>query len=237
MFKKIYWGLPYNTRRFLFKLVKPKRYRRFKMKLSSVDINNTSFKDFIEYKTIFVHIPKAAGISFNMSLFDNLGGGHIPLRNYQLVFSKKDFESFYKFTIVRNPWDRLFSAYNFLKKGGLTGNDQEFAKKNINPYKDFNAFVIKWVNKKNINKGIHFKPQYKFLCDIHDNVLTDYIGYFENIENEFQSICEKLNIEKELIKINSNKRTENYKDYYNENTKKIVKEVYKKDIELFGYKF
>ena len=106
-FRNIFWILPYNLRRRIFKYFKPQRYKRFNLKLNSVDINNTSFIGFRKLQTIFVHIPKAAGISINKSLFNNLGGGHIPLINYQLIFPKEEFENYFKFTIVRNPWDRL----------------------------------------------------------------------------------------------------------------------------------
>lgn len=88
--------------------------------------NNYSYKPLDNLKCIFVHIPKTAGISISRSIFGNLGGGHTKIRDYELIFSAKDFNNYFKFTFVRNPWDRIFSAYRFLKNGGINEEDNLF---------------------------------------------------------------------------------------------------------------
>lgn len=56
--------------------------------------------------------------------------------------------------------------------------------------------MIDWVNRKNINMGLHFKPQYQFLCTKKLEIEVDYVGYFENIESDYEYIQSRLNIEK-----------------------------------------
>ena len=80
------------------------------------DSESNMLKVFDEKKCIFFHIPKTAGISLVKALFGDLDWGHRDVNYYINVFDKKRFNDYFKFTFVRNPYDRLFSAYSFLKK-------------------------------------------------------------------------------------------------------------------------
>lgn len=60
-----------------------------------------------------------------MTLFGNLGGAQLRIPHDQLIFSQREFEDYFKFTFVRNPWDRLLSAFLFLKKGGANKVDRQ----------------------------------------------------------------------------------------------------------------
>lgn len=234
--KKMFWKLPYSVRYNLFGVIMPRKRNLYnKMKFDVVGL--VSFRDFIKYKTIFVHIPKAAGLSFNTALFGHHGGGHIPLRNYQFVFKEKEFNKYFKFTIVRNPWSRIYSAYNFLRKGGITENDRKFAQLNILKYETFECFVLDWINEVNIYNGIHFIPQYEFVCDHNGKLIVDYVGYFEDLSNEFSYIKNRLGIDSELLHMNGINDFNDYKLYYTTEMIKKVEKVYKKDIELFDFKF
>ena len=75
------------------------------------------------------------------------------------------YNKFFKFAFVRNPWDRLVSSYFYLKNGGMNKMDNDWALENIKQYETFQEFVLRWVNKKNINSWIHFKPQNYWICD------------------------------------------------------------------------
>ena len=85
--------------------------------------------------------------------------------------------------------------------------------------------------------GLHFKPQYQFLCTKKLEIEVDYVGYFENIESDYEHIQSRLNIEKKLGIKNANRTGYDYRHYYNERSKAIVEEVYREDIELLGYDF
>jgi hypothetical protein len=66
-----------------------------------------------------VHVPKTAGVAISLALFGNLAGEHASIRDYQTIYPKSVFERYVRFTFVRNPWDRLLSAFSFLKSGGM----------------------------------------------------------------------------------------------------------------------
>jgi hypothetical protein len=196
-----------------------------------------SFNAFDYYQCIFIHIPKAAGISFNMSLFGNYGGGHRDLKFYESKYPKRTFDSYYKFTVVRNPWDRLYSAFTFLKKGGFDHIDKQWANENLSQFQTFEAFVMQWVNKENIYKKIHFMPQFEFLTDSSGNINMDYVGRFEAIQDSFEVIAKQLGISKSLEKRNFTNNEKQFDTHYTDVMISIVAEAYDRDINEFGYTF
>jgi hypothetical protein len=210
--------------------------RNLRILRKSKDNHTHPLKSFDDLECIFIHIPKCAGVSINKSLFGNLGGGHLTLKDYRFIFGKKKFDGYFKFTIVRNPWDRVVSAFHFLKKGGMNYADKEWADNNLSNYKDFDTFIKKWLNKENIFKYHHFRPQYHYICLKKNKIGVDFVGYIENINSDFEYISNKINIGTKLRQTNQSPR-ENYVKYYSEETKDIVANVYKDDIKLLGYDF
>ncbi len=80
--------------------------------------------------------------------------------------------------------------------------------------------------------------QTDWVFDENGNKLPDFIGRFENLEEDWKKICKKIGIDYvPLSKNNISKKRKNYRDYYSEKTKKIVEEMYKEDIKQFGYRF
>lgn len=189
------------------------------------------------YKCIFIHIPKNAGISVSYALFGSTGGSHRKLVDYQRILGKRIVKRYFKFSFVRNPWDRLVSTYFFLIKGGLTERDQKWTEEHIAQYEDFTDFVMNWLSIEHINDSLHFQEQHLFLTNHNNELDVDFLGRFETLDQDFQSICEHLHIDRALKKTNSSKRKNDYRSYYNESTKAIVAEVYKRDIQMFKYLF
>ena len=103
-----YWGSPHAVQRSLFSVVAPRAARRTRRLRGRVrdDVNTITLKPFLETRSMFVHIPKTAGISVGLSLYGGKSGDHRTIRDYKLCFSKAEFDSFFKFAFVRNPWDR-----------------------------------------------------------------------------------------------------------------------------------
>lgn len=239
MKETLFYLLPHDMRRAVFSVLKKKKFiSAQQQRISNADY---SYQPFDELSCIFVHIPKTGGISICRSLFGNLAGGHDSIKNYQILFSKKDFLNYFKFGFVRNPWDRLFSAYNFLKHGGFNDSDREWANTHLSKFREFNHFVETWVNKKNIYRYRHFIPQSEFLCSpITQRILVDFVGFFENLESDFSYVKEKLGLT-EAVLVYENITQKNYKkDYrtaYTDRTRNIVADIYRRDIEIFGYDF
>lgn len=196
-----------------------------------------SFVPFYAHKCIFVHIPKAAGTAISQSLFNNLGGGHETIQYYQEILKPSDFESFFKFTIVRNPWDRLHSAYEYLKSGGFGPNDKTWFLNNLSAFKSFEDFVHNWLSKENCNAYIHFNPQVNFLKDQHGKINFDLIGRYETLSDDVDQIKQRLNIPHKLQNKNVNLKKRYYQEAYTKKMIEKVESVYSDDVNIFNYKF
>ena len=224
-----------ETRLWLYKQRHRDEYRKLRHNVYPSDKGNFSLKPYDKYQCIFIHITKTAGTSIAKSLFNYLPY-HYTAIDYRVIYGKKAFNHYYKFAFVRNPWDRLYSAYRYLKAGGWNDNDQQWAAKNISKFDNFNNFVINWLTSENIKHHIHFKPQHEFICDRKGNILLDYLAYFETINKDFDKIINKLNLNVQLEKHNINLGS-NYLNIYQPESIERVRQVYSHDIELFGYEF
>ena len=185
-------------------------------------------------EAIFIHIPKTAGTSL-YNLIGYTGIGHVTYRWYESRNSDK-FNRYFKFAFVRNPWDRLVSAFFYLKRGGSNAMDEHWAIQNIYRFDSFEDFVKGWVTENNIEKYFHFIPQYKFIYDQTLALKVNYVGRFENLDNDFNTISERLHLQQRLPYVNKSNRKA-YQDYYSQETQEIVARVYAKDIDLFNYTF
>jgi hypothetical protein len=192
-------------------------------------------------QSIFVHIPKAGGISIIKSLYGEQadGFGHPTHLRFLKLFGKKRFKTYYKFTFVRNPWDRLHSAYGFLKKGGINHLDKKFSDEIMSEIKTFEEFVMQWLTEERVNSWVHFLPQYTFVTNADGELVLDFVGRFENFANDFKTISKHIGVDQPLIHLNKtkDKKTHSYRDVYTEAMKDKVGELYKKDIDLFNYEF
>jgi hypothetical protein len=226
------WFLPHNLRRNCYRSFRSTRYR----KLLAI---RESLAPMLRHNCLFIHIPKSAGVAVSTGLFGDRTSSHATILDYALAFDEREFDSLFKFTFVRNPWDRLVSAYLFLKQGGVHASDQLWSDRHLSSYGDFEHFVKGWVRKGNVEASLHFRPQVRFLCRPFSlRPLVDFVGYFENLPNDFASVAERLGINGTLAKLNetANKRND-YKGYYSATTRDIVSEVYRDDIAVFGYNF
>lgn len=197
-----------------------------------------TLKSFDDHQCIFIHIPKCAGVSIAQSLFSNHGAGHYTCHQFREVFGDSTYADYLTFAFVRNPWDRLASAYHFLRQGGFNDIDRRWASKHIGHYTDFGDFVRNWVTPAHVQSWVHFKPQCDFICDLEGELDIDFIGRFENLEQDFQILCDKLGIERTLRTLNqSRQKHPDFRTLYDDRTRHIVSRVYARDIELLNYSF
>ena len=224
------------------------------------------------FECIFVHIPKAAGRSVEMYFMNrlNLDRGNEAHREQMLLndnddpargteklshlsateyvscghISQQDFDRYYKFSFVRNPWSRLVSEYRY---------------RNFLSHKSFKDFVMnKLPNPGWDDKYRHVMPQTEILYDDNGHLLVDFVGKFETLQQDFDQVCEQLGfVESRLPHINSsdkksrelrrkarnilhrNKESElhKYTEFYDTETREFVSELYRTDIENFDYSF
>ena len=213
-----------------------KRNNFAKKQRSKVLKDGTLLNSFNKRKIIFIHIPKTAGVSLVKSIFGDVTlEGHRSVSFYKQVFRSR-YSDFFTFTIVRNPWDRLYSSYKFLQKGGINIHDKNAFETHLSIYKDFEDFVLNGLNEKIISKITHFIPQHEFICDKNGKIIVDYVGKFENLNKLVDKINDILKSEFKLEHYNKTNKKD-YKDIYT--TEMIVKvhQIYQKDIDIFEYSF
>jgi len=214
------------------------KYERLEMNAPG-EYGSTHCLDY--YKCIFLHIPKAAGLSISQTLFGNFGPCHLRYDWFVKHFGAETTKAYYKFTFVRNPWDRLHSAYHFLKKGGINEDNVEFAKRRLSHISSFEQFVHEWLNEETIDEYWHFVPQYKFItvAENPDRIMADFTGRFETLDDDFKRLIKLLGFKHvNLVHINSN--SEKQKRYITEYSKEMIVKVgnlYQQDINLLGYDF
>ncbi len=199
---------------------------------------------------IFIHNYKVAGNSIARALapfsnnprrkcnsFEKLMKklGFLPL-HYPLPYDwhatakdlkasmKNRFNEFYSFGFVRNPWDYQVSLYTFMLK-----NEKHPQHQRIKSFSTFDHY-IDW----RIHEDLHL--QKAFFCDEDDNVIVNYVGKFESLKNDFNKVCQDLNIDAELDHRNKSRTNAEFKHYYTQKSLDMVAQAFKKDIELFNYK-
>lgn len=218
----------HRLRRWVFRCFRPAKFAELQKKRGPFDA----------YRCIFVHIPKCAGISMVRSLFGDFDCGHTGLRRYQIMFGPEEFNRYFKFTVVRNPFDRLVSAFHFLKKGGLNEKDQSWAQRHLAAYEDFDSFVRGWLTRGRIRTALHFRDQCSFLCVEDTRPAVDFIARLENLPEDFAVICQRLGIQATLQEANRNpSREKDYRGYYTPESRAIVEQVYADDLRVLGYTF
>lgn len=200
-----------------------------------------SFKNFKKTNTLFIHIPKAAGISFHYGLYGMESYGHASIKDYIDYFGESTINSIFTFTIARNPYDRLYSAYNYLIKGGRN-NETDLKYQNIiREYDTFEDFVLRFFRDKTYLDLHHFVPQTNWLTNERGELVIDFIGHFEDLENDFLKVSKKIDggpFLKELPKKNITKKSSTKKDgdvKYTPEMYTVVNYIYANDFKLLNY--
>ncbi len=142
-----------------------------------------------------------------------------------------EFDRFYKFAFVRNPWDWQVSMYHFLLKEKENPRYKMLCE--LGSFKNY----LEWLptEDKPYPKSAT-KLQKTMLIDDKGEIAVDKLGRFENLNEDFNQITLQLGIKASLPKLN-NSNHRNYRDYYNDYTRKLVATHFAEDIDLFKYTF
>ena len=180
---------------------------------------------------IYIHIPKTAGYTIGRCLRDVgcLKDGYGFSHNIAKEIIKKEDKNCIIMSVVRNPYDRLYSIYEFYKK-----------KRNGIIFEEtFESFIMNF-EKKYYKKYPQFDTLCNFLTDEYDKLMPTDIIRFENLKKEYDVFCKKYNIDNNLIERNKNELKDNdicWSNLYTEEMQKIVNEIFKKDFETFNYSY
>lgn len=190
------------------------------------------------HRCIFIHIPKNAGTSILKSL-----GGNPSRRDHldYLVYRKANrlkFESYLKFAVVRNPWDRLTSIYRYLKAGGNKKKDLYFLSFSDSHFQSFKHFTMDFLNHQRLHGFNLFRPQFSFVFDYADELQVDHILRFEAVGSDFKKlVAQELRINTDLPVSNRSTDRSDYRDYYDAELVERVRDLYSEDVSRFDYTF
>lgn len=187
-----------------------------------------------------MHIPKTGGASIGQLCMSRgiAAIGHDTRNpNYiSLALYKRNHPDIVSFAIVRNPWDRLVSAYHFLSGGGLNPHDSADADRYVRRHAGFNEFVSDAFRDKSILAQIHFRPQYEWISD-EDAIIADYVGRFEELQHHVSAFLALAGLPDYKLQHLNRARHRDYRQYYSRESIDIVRDIYSRDIELFGYEY
>lgn len=199
-----------------------------------------------EHRCIFSHVPKTAGKSvrwmFGLPEFEwQYDGSNPQIENgfghRRLVeFSSEDyFARYFKFAFVRNPFDRLVSAFFYLDAGGCNGGDKLFRDQHLAKYRgSFPAFVE---DLPALIDAQHFRPQSAWLCDDKGALLSDFVGRYETLEQDAKIVGRQLGLSFDGLPLINPSRHAPYRSYYDDGTRRRVEEIYGDDLERFSYRW
>lgn len=181
---------------------------------------------------IFIHIPKAAGISVVKALYNTEASCHASALDY-LVQNSTLFERAQVISLVRNPYTRLLSAYNYLMQGGRCELDEVWKERYLLPYKDVNDFIQNGLDIAINEKAEHFIPQVNFLY--RDNeLLVNFIGKIERVSEFERYVSDVLGREIKLSNENKSDSLESLESLTPDSISAINK-LYKLDFEKLDY--
>ena len=201
-----------------------------------------------KYRFIFIHVYKNAGSSitnalkpftqskwqkkanlifkrFGVSYFDPKPyPSHIPAAELMSKMGRKAFESYFKFGIVRNPWDWQVSLYTY-----VLSETRHPLHEIVKSFRNFDEY-LEW----RYTKPVTY--QKSFLFSEQNEQLVDFIGRFEKLDDDLNKICSQLGISATLPERNVSS-TKPYHEYYNKRTIDLVRKIFQPDIRLFKYDF
>ncbi|MCA8900574.1 MAG: sulfotransferase family 2 domain-containing protein [Hyphomonas sp.] len=148
---------------------------------------------------------------------------HMTGEEIRQIMPREAFDESFKFTFVRNPWDWQVSAYFYAIQTRAHSHHEE-----IRSLGSFDAFV-----RYQCERGA--PSQSSFVFDQDGRSLMDFVGRFEYLEEDFQTVCQKLGIEAALPHRNASQRDQDWRSYYTDETRALVGDLFRRDIEEFGY--
>lgn len=150
------------------------------------------------------------------------------------------YQDYFKFSFVRNPFDRLVSCYYSKINARMVGIEQEpHEGAELWPgmsFKDFVGVVCRIPDEK---ANVHFRSQHLTLIGPKDDLVVDFLGRFEALEEGFEHISKEIGASLSLPHSNPSKRRQqrDYRSVYNDELAAAVGERYQTDCRLFGYSF
>lgn len=195
-------------------------------------------------RAVFVHIPKSAGTSLRKALYDT-GSFHIPASRY-LAADPERFRAYFTFCVVRNPWDRMNSAFHYLferRSAAPDFVDHRWAASELARFRDFRDFVHRLGDdtrlRARILSYVHFRNQLDWITlpAARDRPIVDHVGRFEDLAATCDLLRDRLGLEVHLPRERCRPDRRDYRRLYDSRMVDIVAGLYRTDIDVLGYAF
>jgi hypothetical protein len=177
---------------------------------------------------------------------DNLNNFRVPLGEYDyrralfaktFLFSDTEWNGFFKFAIIRNPYERIVSAFEYL----LVRDYRLFPLRVVPKKIAFSRFVQLvpgiLASKSPRHTATHLVPMMSDLSDEKGYNQMDFCARLENMEEDIRVISSEIGRELSFPALNRGRRPLQYRAYYTTRSKRLVEEIYKYDLEEFSYGF
>ncbi|HEX5316827.1 MAG TPA: sulfotransferase family 2 domain-containing protein, partial [Candidatus Kapabacteria bacterium] len=143
---------------------------------------------------------------------------HSTLAEYRAALGESEFGKLYKFTCVRNPWDRMISLYFTPTQNTIVWDRKRFRK-----------IIVKALP---VSDYLQLNE-----CENESFENVDYIMRFENLEDDFRAVCAAIGISPAVLPKYNRSNREHYSTYYDDELRELVRERFAAEIERFGYTF
>lgn len=185
-------------------------------------------------KLAFIHVNKTGGSSISTALrpwehLPVLAGDHDNAKTVArlLTHAGYNYDHFWSFAFVRNPWDRMVSSFNY-RQQKLDKENSQSVPEGI----EFGDWMRKTVAP-NIG-NMEWRDQSLMLEDDDRNIIVDAVYRFEDLTEAWGNICSRLGLSLYLPHTNKTNHKD-FRDYYDDETAAIVAKRFSRDIEMFGY--
>jgi len=198
-----------------------------------------------KHRCIFIHIPRTAGSAIEEALsgrdwwFVNPLTKHLTARQARLLYGKRRWCEYFSFTFVRNPWDKLVSMWEstfYWRQRRRLGTFKEFVRAvKGNP---FEQHTLHYHQILDLSPDPQLSSWDRFMRNRLGQTRVKFVGRFESLEVDMQRVCTEIGIAMvKLPVVNRSGHRTPYRDYYDDETIKIVADRFATDIKLFGYEF
>jgi len=179
-----------------------------------------------EHKAVFIRVPKT-GSTAVLTRFCEGQGGHVPAARLRDRIGRDRWPDWFSFAFVRNPWDRVVSAWYYLRFSLPVVPEQM-------SFTDFVAtrtFLQAWT-------GSHFH-QLPYLVDGAGAIIVSFIGRYEHLQRDVDRISARLDLPCSTLRRSGSARPpgDTYRHHYTDETRRVVAGECRADIEAFGYTF